>query len=73
VQRNISSGKERPLRSLLALVIRDKCGRLSQSVEINMTHDTLIEDLRKEVASYLKHGNYTLFTSHPCEHLQHTI
>ncbi len=55
VQRNTTTGKERALRSLLSLLIKDQTGQLTQTVEINMPHDTLIRDLRKELANYLKH------------------
>ena len=55
VQRASGSNRERPLRSLLALLIREPNGVISQTVEINMPHDTLIRELRKELANYLKH------------------
>ena len=54
VQRNLSTGREKPLRSLLALLIREKNGRITQTVEINMPHNTSIRELRRELASYLK-------------------
>jgi hypothetical protein len=55
VQRNTTTGKERALRSLLALNIRDKVNpRNSQTVEINMPFSTYVRDLRKELAVYLK-------------------
>ena len=54
VQRNLNTGREKPLRSLLALLIREKNGRVTQTVEINMPHNTSIRELRRELASYLK-------------------
>ena len=54
VQRNLQTGREKPLRSLLALLIREKNGKISQTVEINMPHNTSIRELRRELASYLK-------------------
>jgi hypothetical protein len=53
-QRNLQTGRERPLRCLLALMIKEKGGRVTQTVEINMPHDTMIRELRSELANYLR-------------------
>ena len=60
VQRNLQTGREKPLRTLLALLIREKSGRITQTVEINMPHSTSIRELRKELAQYLKHDEKQL-------------
>ena len=60
VQRNLQTGREKPLRTLLALLIREKSGRITQTVEINMPHSTSIRELRKELAQYLKHDERQL-------------
>ena len=60
VQRNLQTGREKPLRSLLALLIREKSGRVTQTVEINMPHATSIRELRRELAQYLKHDERQL-------------
>jgi len=59
-QRNLSTGRERAIRCLLALLIKENGGRVSHTVEINMPHDTLIRDLRTELASYLRHDEKLL-------------
>ena len=59
-QKNLTTGRERALRCLLALQIKDKSGRVTQTVEINMPHDTLIRDLRAELANYLRHDDKLL-------------
>jgi hypothetical protein len=59
-QKNLSTARERGIRCLLALLIKEKSGRVSQTVEINMPHDTLIRDLRSELPSYLRHDEKLL-------------
>ena len=45
---------------MLAVVIKEKGGKISHTVEINMPHDTKIKELRNELASYLKHDENRL-------------
>jgi len=54
VQRNVQSGAESPLRSLVSLSIKNGSGYASQTAEINMAHHTVITDMRNELAKYLK-------------------
>jgi len=60
VQRDLATNKERNIRSLLSLQIKEKGGRLSQTVEITMSHNTVVRDLRKELATYLGHDESLL-------------
>ena len=59
VQRDLQTGKERHLRYLLALLIKERGGR-EIMVEINMPHDTKIRDLRVELSKYLKYDETRL-------------
>ena len=52
VQRNVQSGAESPLRSLVSLSIKNGSGYASQTAEINMAHHTVITDMRNELAKY---------------------
>jgi hypothetical protein len=61
MERNISTGQSRAIRSLLALIVRDgTTGRAVQTVEINMPHSTTIKELRRELSIYLKHPEEAL-------------
>jgi hypothetical protein len=61
-ERNLQMGRERGIRTLLSLLVRDSngCAYQNNTIEINMPANTKLMALRKELANYLKHKEHLL-------------